>query len=49
MGAIASTRSPEVLKLFRNIMIASASIPGAVSPVMINVEVDGKALPGNAC
>jgi hypothetical protein len=42
MGAIASSRSPDALKLFRKIMIASASIPGAVSPVMIDVEVDGK-------
>jgi hypothetical protein len=42
MGAIASSHSPGALKLFRNIMIASASIPGAVSPVMIDVEVDGK-------
>lgn len=42
MGAIASSHSPQALELFRNIMIASASIPGAVSPVMINVEVDGK-------
>lgn len=42
MGAIASMRTPEALKLFRQIMIASASIPGAVSPVMIDVEVDGK-------
>jgi hypothetical protein len=42
MGAIASSHSPGALKLFRSIMIASASIPGAVSPVMIDVEVDGK-------
>jgi hypothetical protein len=42
MGAIASSHSPDALKLFRNIMIASASIPGAVSPVMIDVEVDRK-------
>ena len=42
MGAIASSGSPGALKLFRNILIASASIPGAVSPVMIDVEVDGK-------
>jgi patatin-like phospholipase len=42
MGAIASSRSPRALELFRSIMIASASIPGAVSPVMIDVEVDGK-------
>lgn len=42
MGAIAASHSPEALKLFQNIMIASASIPGAVSPVMIDVEVAGK-------
>jgi predicted acylesterase/phospholipase RssA len=42
MGAIASSQSPDALKLFRSIMIASASIPGAVSPVMIDVEVNGK-------
>jgi hypothetical protein len=42
MGAIAASQSPEALNLFRNIMIASASIPGAVSPVMINVEVNGR-------
>ena len=42
MGVIASSHSPGALKLFRSIMIASASIPGAVSPVMIDVEVDGK-------
>jgi hypothetical protein len=42
MGAIASSHSPRALQLFRSIMIASASIPGAVSPVMIDVEVDGR-------
>jgi len=42
MGAIASSSTPGALELFRNIMIASISIPGAVSPVMIDVEVDGK-------
>jgi Patatin-like phospholipase len=42
MGAIAASHSPDALKLFRSIMIASASIPGAVSPVMIDVEVNGK-------
>jgi Patatin-like phospholipase len=42
MGAIASSKSPGALKLFRDIMIASTSIPGAVSPVMIDVEVAGK-------
>jgi hypothetical protein len=42
MGAIASSQGPGALDLFRNIMIASMSIPGAVSPVMIDVEVDGQ-------
>ncbi|NUT77599.1 patatin family protein [Pseudomonas sp. C1C7] len=42
MGAIAESRAPGALELFRNIMIASMSIPGAVSPVMIDVEVDGQ-------
>ncbi|KAA0953954.1 patatin-like phospholipase family protein [Pseudomonas sp. ANT_H12B] len=42
MGAIASSGAPGALDLFRNIMVASMSIPGAVSPVMIDVEVDGK-------
>jgi hypothetical protein len=42
MGAIASSNAPGALELFRKIMIASTSIPGAVSPVMIDVNVDGK-------
>jgi predicted acylesterase/phospholipase RssA len=42
MGAIASSQTPGALELFRNIMIASTSIPGAVSPVMIEVEANGK-------
>jgi hypothetical protein len=42
MGAIAASNAPGALDLFRNIMLASMSIPGAVSPVMIDVEVDGK-------
>jgi hypothetical protein len=42
MGAIASGDAPGALELFRKIMVASTSIPGAVSPVMIDVDVDGK-------
>lgn len=42
MGAIASSQAPGALELFRNIMVASMSIPGAVSPVMIDVDVNGK-------
>ena len=41
MGAIAASRAPGALDLFRQILIASMSIPGAVSPVMIDVEVNG--------
>ena len=41
MGAIAASDAPGALELFRKIMIASANIPGEVSPVMIDVDVDG--------
>ena len=42
MGKIASIGTPESLELFRKIMLASASIPGAFSPVMFDVEVAGQ-------
>lgn len=42
MGAIAASKAPGALELFRKIMLASASIPGAVSPVMLDVEIDGR-------
>ena len=42
MGAIASSGHPDALKLFRKVMLASASIPGAFPPVYFDVEVDGK-------
>ncbi len=42
MGAIAASKNPKALELFRSIMLASAAIPGAFPPVMIDVEVDGK-------
>ena len=42
MGAIASSEAPGALELFRKVLIAAMSIPGAVSPVMIDVEIDGK-------
>jgi len=42
MGAIAVSGAPGALDLFRKIMLASTSVPGVVSPVMIDVEVDGK-------
>lgn len=41
MTAIAASKDPRALGLFRKILLASASIPGAFPPVMINVEVNG--------
>jgi predicted acylesterase/phospholipase RssA len=41
MTAIAASRDPRALQLFRSILLASASIPGAFPPVMIDVEVRG--------
>jgi hypothetical protein len=41
MTAIAASRQPESLRLFRRVMLASASIPGAFPPVVMDVEVDG--------
>ena len=42
MGKIASYGTPQALDLFISIMIASASIPGAFPPTMIDVEAGGK-------
>jgi len=42
MTAIAASNDPDALGLFRKILLASASIPGAFPPVMIDVTVDGK-------
>ena len=41
MGAIASQGTPEALELFRSVLIASASIPGAFPPVLIRAANDG--------
>lgn len=43
MGAIAASRDPRALELFRKVVLASAAIPGAFPPVMIDVTVDGVA------
>ena len=40
MTKIAASNHPDALTLFRSIMRASTSIPGAFPPVMIDVEVD---------
>ncbi len=42
MTKIAASRDPGALHLFRSLMIASASIPGAFPPVMIDVTVNGR-------
>lgn len=42
MGAIASQGGKPALKLFRRVLIASASIPGIFPPVLIPVEASGK-------
>jgi predicted acylesterase/phospholipase RssA len=42
MGAIAASGHPNALTLFRKVMLASASIPGAFPPVYIDVTVDGQ-------
>jgi len=42
MGAIANSGHPDALKLFRKVMLASASIPGAFPPVYFDVEAADK-------
>ena len=42
MGAIAERGDEKALKLFRDILLASCSIPGFFSPVAIEVEANGK-------
>ena len=42
IGRIATDGSPEALKLIRDIMLASASIPAAFPPVMFEVEANGQ-------
>lgn len=42
MGAIASQCTPESADLFRKILLASSSIPGAFPPVRLPVEVNGQ-------
>jgi hypothetical protein len=45
MGAIAevAARDPSAAQLFRDVLLASASIPGIFPPVHIKVRVDGRA------
>ncbi len=42
VGAIAASGHPRAVELIRDIMVASAAIPAAFPPMMIDVEVDGQ-------
>jgi hypothetical protein len=42
IGAIAASGHPGALELFRRILLASAAIPGAFPPVLIDVEDEGR-------
>jgi predicted acylesterase/phospholipase RssA len=43
IGAIAAQGGPKARELFRDVLVASASIPGLFAPVLIHVEGEGKA------
>ena len=42
MGAIAQKGDEAAIKLFRDVLLASSAIPGFFTPVMIDVEANGK-------
>ena len=42
IGVIAASGHPDALDLVRSILVASAAIPAAFPPVMIDVEIDGQ-------
>lgn len=42
MGAIAASGNPDALKLFRDVIVASASVPGVFPPVMIQATSNGR-------
>lgn len=42
MGEIAASGHPASLEIFRKVILASAAIPGAFTPVTLQVEIDGK-------
>jgi len=41
MGAIASSKDPARLELFRSVLVASASIPAIFPPALVKVNLDG--------
>lgn len=44
MGAIAASGNPDALKLFRDVIVASSSVPGVFPPVMIQAASNGRQL-----
>jgi predicted acylesterase/phospholipase RssA len=42
IGKLAASGNPKALALFQDILVASAAIPGAFPPAMIDVEVGGQ-------
>jgi hypothetical protein len=42
MGAIAARGTPEALKLYQKVVLASASVPGFFPPVYLDVEINGR-------
>lgn len=42
VGKLAASRRPGALKLVQDILIASAAIPGAFPPVMIDIQINGR-------
>jgi predicted acylesterase/phospholipase RssA len=42
IGKLAVSGHPNALEVFRSLLVASAAIPGAFPPVMIDVDVDGR-------
>ena len=42
IGRIANSRNPKRLDLVKQIMLASAAVPGMFEPVLINVDIEGK-------
>jgi hypothetical protein len=42
MGAIAAGNDANKMELFRDVLLASASVPGLLPPVDIHIEVDGR-------
>lgn len=44
LGEIATRGGPAALKLIRDCIVASASVPGVFPPVMIEAQIDGKVI-----